>query len=79
MSTNIIVNGNDTYVPVIIVTGAIYVAMCLALSALANWIEQRGRRARTGIEVTTAGEPVAAGDAMEVADAVPDKPAGKQD
>ncbi|WP_030990383.1 amino acid ABC transporter permease [Streptomyces sp. NRRL S-1813] len=79
MSTNIIVNGNDTYVPVIIVTGAIYVAMCLALSALANWIEQRGRRARSGIEVTTAGEPVAAGDAMEVADAVPDKPAGKQD
>ncbi|MEJ8653224.1 amino acid ABC transporter permease [Streptomyces sp. MS1.AVA.3] len=79
MSTNIIVNGNDTYVPVIIVTGAIYVAMCLALSALANWIEQRGRRARTGIEVTAAGEPVAAGDAMEVADAVPDKPAGKQD
>ncbi|MEV5124922.1 amino acid ABC transporter permease [Streptomyces decoyicus] len=79
MSTNIIVNGNDTYVPVIIVTGAIYVAMCLALSALANWIERRGRRARTGIEVTTAGEPVAAGDAMEVADAVPDKPAGKQD
>ncbi|MET7799488.1 amino acid ABC transporter permease [Streptomyces decoyicus] len=79
MSTNIIVNGNDTYVPVIIVTGAIYVSMCLALSALANWIERRGRRARTGIEVTTAGEPVAAGDAMEVADAVPDKPAGKQD
>ncbi|MEU9486183.1 amino acid ABC transporter permease [Streptomyces decoyicus] len=79
MSTNIIVHGNDTYVPVIIVTGAIYVAMCLALSALANWIERRGRRARTGIEVTTAGEPVAAGDAMEVADAVPDKPAGKQD
>ncbi|MFD0163814.1 amino acid ABC transporter permease [Streptomyces decoyicus] len=79
MSTNIIVNGNDTYVPVIIVTGAIYVAMCLALSALANWIERRGRRARTGIEVTAAGEPVAAGDAMEVADAVPDKPAGKQD
>lgn len=79
MSTNIIVNGNDTYVPVIIVTGAIYVSMCLALSALANWIERRGRRARTGIEVTSAGEPVAAGDALEVADAVPDKPAGKQD
>ncbi|MGW7489487.1 amino acid ABC transporter permease [Streptomyces sp. NPDC054786] len=79
MSTNILVNGNDTYVPFIIVTGSIYVAMCLALSALANWIERRGRRARTGIEVATAGEPVAAGDAMEVADAVPDKPAAKQD
>ncbi|MFG2831769.1 amino acid ABC transporter permease [Streptomyces sp. NPDC048434] len=79
MSTNILVNGNDTYVPFIIVTGSIYVAMCLALSALANWIERRGRRARTGIEVAAAGEPVAAGDAMEVADAVPDKPAAKQD
>lgn len=51
MSTNIIVNGNDTYVPFIIVTGSIYVAMCLALSALANWIERRGRRAKTGIGV----------------------------
>ncbi|MGW3012517.1 amino acid ABC transporter permease [Streptomyces sp. NPDC001219] len=72
MSTNIIVNGNDTYVPFIIVTGTIYVAMCLALSALANWIERRGRRAKTGIGVATAGEPVTAADAMEAADAMPD-------
>lgn len=36
MSTNIIVNGNDTYIPVITVIGSIYVAMCLALSALAD-------------------------------------------
>ncbi|MCF3177587.1 amino acid ABC transporter permease [Streptomyces sioyaensis] len=79
MSTNIIVNGNDTYVPVIIVTGSIYVGMCLALSSLANWIERRGRRTRTGIEVAPAGEPVAAADAMEVADAVPDGPAAKQE
>ncbi|MFF8789466.1 amino acid ABC transporter permease [Streptomyces sp. NPDC015125] len=79
MSTNILVNGNDTYVPFIIVTGAIYVTMCLALSSLANWIERRGSRARTGIKVAAAGEPVAAGDAMEVADAVPDKPADRQD
>ncbi|GAA5610080.1 amino acid ABC transporter permease [Streptomyces platensis] len=79
MSTNIIVNGNDTYVPFIIVTGAIYVAMCLALSALANWIEQRGRRAKTGIGVATAGEPVTATDAMEVSDAVSDGPAATKD
>ncbi|QIY57924.1 amino acid ABC transporter permease [Streptomyces sp. RPA4-5] len=79
MSTNIIVNGNDTYVPFIIVTGAIYVAMCLALSALANWIEQRGRRAKTGIGVATAGEPVTATDAMEVSDAAPDGPAATKD
>lgn len=79
MSTNIIVNGNDTYVPVIIVTGTLYVAMCLALSALANWIERRGRRAKTGIGVASAGEPVAATDAMEVGDAVPDGPVAKKD
>ncbi|MFI5525082.1 amino acid ABC transporter permease [Streptomyces platensis] len=79
MSTNIIVNGNDTYVPFIIVIGAIYVAMCLALSALANWIEKRGRRAKTGIGVATAGEPVTATDAMEVSDAVPGGPAPTKD
>ncbi|MGY5082027.1 amino acid ABC transporter permease [Streptomyces nigrescens] len=79
MSTNIIVNGNDTYVPFIIVIGTIYVAMCLALSALANWIERRGRRAKTGIGVATAGEPVTAADAMEAADAMPDGAAGTKD
>ncbi|MFH8567897.1 amino acid ABC transporter permease [Streptomyces sp. NPDC017993] len=79
MSTNIIVNGNDTYVPVIIVIGSIYVAMCLALSALANWIERRGRRAKTGIGVTEAGEPVTASDAMEVHDAIPGGPVDKKD
>ncbi|BDM71807.1 amino acid ABC transporter permease [Streptomyces nigrescens] len=67
MSTNILVNGEDTYVPFIIVTGSIYVAMCLALSALANWIERRGRRAKTGIGVAAAGEPVTATDALETA------------
>ncbi|UYB39583.1 amino acid ABC transporter permease [Streptomyces sp. Je 1-4] len=79
MSTNIIVNGNDTYVPFIIVIGTLYVAMCLALSALANWIERRGRRAKTGIDVATAGEPVTAADAMETADARPDGAAGTKD
>ncbi|MEU5306731.1 amino acid ABC transporter permease [Streptomyces noursei] len=75
MSTNIIVNGNDTYIPVIIVIGSIYVAMCLALSALATWIERRGRRARTGIRVGAAAEPVAAADAAESVEA----PAGVKD
>ncbi|MFF9478231.1 amino acid ABC transporter permease [Streptomyces sp. NPDC014733] len=63
MSTNIIVNGSDTYVPVIIVTGVIYVAMCLALSGLATWIERRGRRTKTGVAPATAapaGDPAAA-------------------
>jgi glutamate transport system permease protein len=77
MSNNTIVNGADTYVPFIIVIGTIYVAMCLALSALAGWIERRGRRTKTGIGVAEAGEPVAAGDALETADAAPAAPAAK--
>ncbi|WP_275462657.1 amino acid ABC transporter permease [Streptomyces noursei] len=79
MSTNIIVNGNDTYIPVITVIGSIYVAMCLALSALANWIERRGRRARTGIGVAPAAEPVAAADAAEPTGPVADAPAATKD
>ncbi|MEU9498595.1 amino acid ABC transporter permease [Streptomyces sp. NPDC048196] len=78
MSTNILVNGEDTYVPFIIVTGSLYVAMCLALSALANWIERRGRRAKTGIGVAAAGEPVTATDALETA-APADVPADAKD
>ncbi|MGX7762104.1 amino acid ABC transporter permease [Streptomyces angustmyceticus] len=78
ISTNIIVDGDDTYVPVLIVTGSIYVAMCLALSALANWIERRGRRAKTGIGVSAAAEPVTASDALEVGDAVPTAPGQKE-
>ena len=51
MASNIVVDGDNPYVPVVIVFGAIYIAMCLALSALATWIERRGRRAKTGIPV----------------------------
>ncbi|MFJ2868114.1 amino acid ABC transporter permease [Kitasatospora sp. NPDC087314] len=32
------------YIPVVLVIGPIYVAMCLLLTALARWIEARGRR-----------------------------------
>ncbi|OEU85979.1 amino acid ABC transporter permease [Streptomyces abyssalis] len=54
MASTILVDGENPYVPVVLVFGAIYVAMCLALSALANWIEKRGRRAKTGIKVAEA-------------------------
>lgn len=54
MAGTILVDGENPYVPVVLVFGAIYVAMCLALSALANWIERRGRRAKTGIKVADA-------------------------
>jgi glutamate transport system permease protein len=65
---NTVVNDDNPYIPLIIVGGAIYVALCLALSALANWIEQRGRRAKSGIAVAPAEQPVAAGDALDVVD-----------
>ncbi|MFJ9853919.1 amino acid ABC transporter permease [Streptomyces sp. NPDC101150] len=61
MASNIIVNGDAVYVPVIIVIGAIYVAMCLGLTALAHWIERRGRRARTGIGIVETGDVANAG------------------
>ncbi|MGH3313914.1 MAG: amino acid ABC transporter permease [Streptomyces sp.] len=54
MANTILVDGENPYVPIVLVFGAIYVAMCLALSALANWIERRGRRAKTGIKVAEA-------------------------
>ncbi len=54
MASTILVDGENPYVPVVLVFGAIYVAMCLALSGLANWIERRGRRAKTGIKVAEA-------------------------
>ncbi len=48
VASNTVTPGGYPYVPVVIVIGAIYIAMCLALSALANWIERRGRRSRKG-------------------------------
>ncbi|MBA0051924.1 amino acid ABC transporter permease [Streptomyces sp. AJS327] len=61
LASNTIVNDENPYVPVIMVVGAIYIAMCLALSGLAQWIERRGRRAKTGIAM-------GGGDMAEVAD-----------
>ncbi|WP_327352984.1 amino acid ABC transporter permease [Streptomyces sp. NBC_01304] len=68
LANNTLVNEQSPYVPVIMVTGTIYVLMCLALSSLASWIERRGRRAKTGIKVAAAAEPVAEGG---LGDAVP--------
>ncbi|MET8506719.1 amino acid ABC transporter permease [Streptomyces sp. NPDC004787] len=74
IASNTLVNGQYPYVSVIVVFGAIYIALCLALSALATWIERRGRRAKTGIKVAdpaatavlpaqAAGEPATPADA----------------
>ncbi|MEV3991255.1 amino acid ABC transporter permease [Streptomyces sp. NPDC049837] len=57
IASNTQVNGMYPYVSTIVVVGAIYVAMCLALSALATWIEKRGRRAKTGIGTAAAADP----------------------
>jgi glutamate transport system permease protein len=66
MANNIIVNGENPFTAVTIVVGAIYIAMCLALSSLATWIERRGRRTKTGVVVAAAGEPTAQPDVLEV-------------
>ncbi|MEU8519330.1 amino acid ABC transporter permease [Streptomyces sp. NBC_01216] len=55
IASNTQVNGQYPYVSTIVVIGTIYIAMCLALSSLATWIEKRGRRAKTGIAVAEAG------------------------
>ncbi|MGI5405118.1 amino acid ABC transporter permease [Streptomyces sp. CA-135486] len=44
IASNTTTAGGFPYVPVVIVIGALYIAMCLALSGTANWIELRGRR-----------------------------------
>lgn len=55
IASNTPVDGQYPYVSTIVVIGAIYIAMCLALSALATWIEKRGRRARTGVTALPPG------------------------
>ncbi|MFI6474719.1 amino acid ABC transporter permease [Streptomyces sp. NPDC050516] len=60
IASNTQVNGQYPYVSTIVVIGSIYVAMCLVLSALATWIEKRGRRAKTGIAMGAAAAPIAA-------------------
>ncbi len=56
IASNTQVNSQYPYVSTIAVIGTIYVAMCLLLSALATWIEKRGRRAKTGIAMAAAAE-----------------------
>ncbi|MDJ0341618.1 amino acid ABC transporter permease [Streptomyces sp. H10-C2] len=40
--------GNFPYVPVLLVIGTIYIAMCMALSGVATWVEKRSRRSPKG-------------------------------
>ncbi|QKV92201.1 amino acid ABC transporter permease [Streptomyces sp. NA02950] len=77
MAGNIVVNDENPYFPMIVVGGVIYIAMCMALSALATWIERRGRRTKTGIPVADAAQPLAAGDAVDLT--TTDAPGGKTD
>ncbi|WP_369213968.1 amino acid ABC transporter permease [Streptomyces flavofungini] len=67
LANTTLVNGQYIYVPVIMVVGTIYVAMCLALSGLATWIEKRGRRTKTGIAVAAAAEPAEAPGVLDTA------------
>ncbi|MFI1678662.1 amino acid ABC transporter permease [Streptomyces sp. NPDC020607] len=91
LANTTLVNGQYIYVPVIMVVGTIYVAMCMALSGLATWVEKRGRRAKTGIVVAAAAEPAEAPGALDPSDpkgptadgtrptAKADEPPGKTD
>lgn len=60
-----LIEGNYPYTTVIAVVGAIYIGMCMLLSALATWIEKRGRRAKTGIKVAAAKPLADPDDAIE--------------
>jgi glutamate transport system permease protein len=64
IASNTMVNGMYPYVSTIVVIGLLYVILCLLLSALATWIEKRGRRAKTGIAPNKAAPPVDAGSAV---------------
>ncbi|WP_405773327.1 amino acid ABC transporter permease [Streptomyces sp. NBC_01538] len=71
MAGNIIVNGENPFTAVTIVVGTIYIAMCLALSSLATWIERRGRRAKTGVTVAAAAEPAEQPGVLDVTAGAP--------
>ncbi|MGC5345405.1 amino acid ABC transporter permease [Streptomyces sp. DT24] len=69
IASNTQVNGQYPYVSTITVIGAIYISMCLLLSALATWIEKRGRRARKGAPLTAAGQQVPGAGTLETLNA----------
>ncbi|MFD8419595.1 amino acid ABC transporter permease [Streptomyces sp. NPDC059466] len=71
MANNIIVNGENPFTAVTIVVGAIYIAMCLALSSVATWIERRGRRSKTGVAVAAAVEPAEQPGVLDAAGGTP--------
>ncbi|WP_030563049.1 amino acid ABC transporter permease [Streptomyces aureocirculatus] len=68
IANNTPVNGVYPFVQTVTVFGFIYISLCMLLSALATWLERRGRRAKTGIRVAAATEPTAA---VEIADGAP--------
>ena len=49
IASNTMVEGDYPYVPTVIVIGTIYIVLCLLLSALATWIEKRGRRSKRSV------------------------------
>ncbi|GAA2625366.1 amino acid ABC transporter permease [Streptomyces axinellae] len=56
IANNTPVGGTYPIVQTVIVFGLIYIALCLLLAALANWIERRGRRSKVGIVPAKAKE-----------------------
>ncbi|MFI2615475.1 amino acid ABC transporter permease [Streptomyces sp. NPDC018584] len=75
IANNTPVNGSYPFVQTVVVVGAIYIALCMALSSLATWIEKRGRRAKTGIVVAAAAEPTEAPGVLDTTTSVAAEPA----
>lgn len=65
IANNTPVNGVYPFVQTVTVFGVIYISLCMILSALATWLERRGRRAKTGIKVAAAAEPTAVAEIVE--------------
>ncbi|GGS16664.1 amino acid ABC transporter permease [Streptomyces aureoverticillatus] len=65
IANNTPVNGVYPFVQTVTVFGVIYISLCMILSALATWLERRGRRAKTGIKVGVAAEPTAVAEIVE--------------
>ncbi|EPH42856.1 amino acid ABC transporter permease [Streptomyces aurantiacus] len=65
IANNTPVNGVYPFVQTVTVFGVIYISLCMILSALATWLERRGRRAKTGIKVAVAAEPTAVAEIVE--------------
>ncbi|MEU2609209.1 amino acid ABC transporter permease [Streptomyces albus] len=79
IANNTPVGGVYPIVQTVIVFGAIYIALCLALAWLANWIEQRGCKSKAGITPAAGAKELKEVAAAGTADLAAAAPAGTAD